>query len=258
MQRLFCLSLVLTLAACSTTPPLVEPDRTTPDEYPYHTIDQIRQAVSVSTGAVRSYSADGSIEIVTPERQDDASHSLRSRLADSTTAKVRGPLGIEVARALVTPDSFLVYNRFAGELLVGRVSVANRYVPGTGSSELMARAMVGLLAPDGAAWTVTPRDGEYVLVARRSDGSRRVLIVDPSIWRVTQAQEIDADNTVVADQTFSEFDTIEGIVMPRRVVLTAPLEGLRLTMEHRRLTPNPTDLRLQFSRPEGADVVPIR
>ncbi|MEM6327201.1 MAG: DUF4292 domain-containing protein [Bacteroidota bacterium] len=258
MTRLLLLLVALTLAACSRTPPVVEPDRTTPDEYPFHSAEQIQQAMDLSTGAVRAYAADGRIEIVTPDRSDDASHSIRSRLADSSTARVRGPLSIEVARALVTPDSFLVYNRFAGDLIVGRVEVADRFVPGTGSSEILARALVGLLVPGVEAWDVTPRDGEYVLVSRRADGSRRVLVVDPSIWRVTQAQEIDAENTVVADQQFSEFDTVEGIVMPRRVVLTAPLEGLRLTMEHRRLVPNPDDLRLQFSRPDGADVIPIR
>lgn len=258
MLRLSPLLFLLVLAACSRTPPIVEPDRTTPSTYPGHTIDQIRQEMAVSTGAIRSYAADGNIEIVTPDRDDSASHSLRARLADSTTARVRGPLGIEVARALVTPDSFLVYNRFAGELLVGRVAVANRYIPGTGSSEVLARAMVGFLVPDGTSWTVTPRNGEYVLVSRRPDGSRRVLIVDPAIWRVTQAQEINAENTVVADQRFTEFDTVEGVVMPRRVELSAPLEGFRLTMEHRRLVPNPPDLRLQFDRPEGADVVVIR
>ena len=114
------------------------------------------------------------------------------------------------------------------------------------------------LVPDGAAWTVAPADGHYTLVARRGDGSRRVLIVDPAIWRVVQAQEIDATNTVVADQAFSEFDTVEGVVMPRRVVLTAPDQGVRVTLEHRRLLLNPEDLRLRFRRPSGAEVIEIR
>lgn len=249
---------LLILAACSTTDPIVdEPDRTPPAAYPNHSLEQIRQSVVVSGGAVRTYAVDGDIQIVSPDRDDSATHSVRSRIADSTTATIRGPLGITVARALVTPDSFLVYNRFAGELVVGRVETANRFLPGAGSSELFARAVLGLLAPDGGAWQVTPREGTYLLSDRRADGSRRVLIVDPSIWRVTQAQEIDASNRVVADQRFSQFETVEGITFPRRVVLTAPQDGLRVTMEHGRIVPNPADLRLRFERPDDVDVVVV-
>ena len=260
MLRSACLVvLALGLAACSRTPVVEDaPDRTTPDAYPGHSLPAIRQAVALSLGSVRSYAADGRVRIVTPDRDDDATFSLRSRIADSSTVKVRGPLGIEVARAVVTPDSFVAFNTFADELLVGRVEVADRYVPGTGSSEVLSRALAGLLVPDGAPWDVTPRDGHYTLVARRADGSRRVLVIDPAIWRVVQAQEVDATNTVVADQVFSEFDTVEGVVVPRRVVLTAPDQGVRVTLEHRRLRLNPADLRLQFRRPSGAEVIEIR
>lgn len=259
--RSLCLAaLALGLAACSNGGPIVEdaPDRTTPDAFPDHSLPAIRQSVAVSLGQVRSYAADGRVRIVTPDREDDATFSLRSRLADSSTVKVRGPLGIEVARAVVTPDSFVAFNKFADQLLVGRVEVAERYVPGTGSSEVLSRALAGLLVPDGAMWSVTPGDSLYTLVSRRDDGTRRVLVVDPAIWRVVQAQEIDASNSVVADQVFSEFDTVEGVVMPRRVVLTAPDQGVRITLEHRRLVLNPEDLRLQFRRPSDAEVVVIR
>ncbi|MEM1055930.1 MAG: DUF4292 domain-containing protein [Bacteroidota bacterium] len=256
MRRFPLLLCTLLLAACSTSDPIVdEPDRTTPDAYPFHTVDQIRQSVALSTGAVRAYAADGDIELVSPERDDRADHSVRSRLADSTTFNVRGPLGITVLRSLVTPDSFLVYNRFMREFIIGRVEAAEQFLPGAGSADIVSRALVGLLVPDASAWEVTPREGNYLLVSRREDGSRRVLIVDPSIWRVIQAQEINGDNAVVADQRFSEFDTVEGIVFPRRVVLTAPEEGIRVVMDHARLVPNPADLRLRFSRPDTEPII---
>ena len=106
-------------------------------------------------------------------------------------------------------------------------------------------------------WTVTPDSGRYILVHRRPDRTRRVLVVDPGLWRVVQAQELDASNTVVADQRFSAFDTVDGVVMPRRVVLTAPGEGVRIQLEHNRLLVNPSDFRLRFARPTGVEVIEI-
>ena len=45
--------------------------------------------------------------------------------------------------------------------------------------------------------------------------------------------------------------------MPRRIVLSAPLENVRLTLEHNRLEANPADFRLRFNRPTGVETVQI-
>ena len=249
---------LLTLSACSGGLRIDdEPDAELPDAYPYHSAEQIRTEILASTAPVRFYSADGRIEIVTPDMDQGATYSIRSRLADSTTMVVRGPFGIEGGRGLVTPDSFVAYDKFGGKLYLGEVTVAESYVPGTGSSELLSRALSGLLAPEAADWEVTPDSGRYLLVHRRPDASRRILVVDPGLWRVVRAQEVDATNDVVADQQFSAFDTIDGVVMPRRVVLLAPRDGIQLTLEHRRLAANPAEFRLRFNRPTDVEVIPI-
>ncbi|OZC02601.1 DUF4292 domain-containing protein [Rubricoccus marinus] len=249
----------LSLAACSSGP-LVDdaPEGQLPDAYPYQTAAQIRDAIQRSTQPVAFYAADGRIEITTRTLDQKATYSIRARLADSTTVTVRGPLGIEGGRGLITPQSFVAYDKINGKLFVGDIEVADRYVPGAGSSEVLAQSLAGLLAPEaGMDWTVTPDSGRYILVHRRPDRTRRVLVVDPSLWRVVQAQELDASNTVVADQRFSAFDTVDGVVMPRRVVLTAPGEGVRIQLEHNRLLVNPSDFRLRFARPTGVEVIEI-
>ena len=247
---------LLTLSACSGGLRIEdEPEAEIPDAYPNHTADQIRAAVAASIAPVRFFSADGRIEIEAPRLDQSATYSIRSRLADSTTVVVRGPFGIEGGRGLVTPREFVGYDKLNGKLYVGSVSAAERYVPGAGSSEALARALSGLVAPEAGAWTVVPDSGRYGLVQRRPDGSRRILIVDPALWRVVRAQEVDPSNVVIADQAFSAFDTVDGVVMPRRVVLRAPQERIRLTMEHRRLAPNPSDFRLRFNRPTDVETV---
>jgi hypothetical protein len=48
---------------------------------------------------------------------------------------------------------------------------------------------------------------------------------------------------------------VDGVVVPRRVVLAAPLDTLTVTVEHRQLTLSPADLDLSFRRPTDAEVV---
>ncbi len=60
----------------------------------------------------------------------------------------------------------------------------------------------------------------------------------------------------MALQEAEAFDTVEGVVLPRRVRLQGG--GTTIQLEHRRLVVNPTDLRLRFSRPSDYEVIPVR
>lgn len=257
-RRFPLLLLAFAVAGCSQKP-LVEdaPDPTLPSAYPNHSAEQIAEAVRASLAGVAWYATDGDIEIESPSLNQSATFSLRARMRDTVQTTLRGPFGVVAARALVTRDSFLAQDVFGKKLYVGRVDVAERYVPGAGSQEALARAAGGLIVPDPAReWRVTPKDGTYVLSTARPDRSRRVYVVDPALWRVVQAQEVDAAGVVVADQTFSAFDTVGGVVVPRRVVLRAPGEAVRVTLEHDRYRVNPDDFEIRWRRP-GSRVIAI-
>ena len=246
------------LGGCSRTPLVQDaPTRGPVAGYPNHTLAQIRAAVAASGAAVTSASADGRIALTMNGQDQDATYSVRARLRDSVTVVVRGPLGIEGGRGVVTVDSFLVADRINRRLYLGTVDAVERYVPGAGSPEQAARALLGLLVPDeGVAWTVTPDSGAYHLAGRLPDGSSREMTVDPAYWRVVRVRDTAADGRLLGLQETSAFDTIDGVVLPRRVHVAA--EGLDAVLEHRQLSVNPDDLRLRFRRPSDYELVPVR
>lgn len=246
------LALLLALAGCGPTGPLVRdaPDAATPTGYPGHSVEQIVASVSASVAPVLSVAADGDLAVDGPEGEQGASFSLRARLADSVSVVVRGPLGVVAGRGLATPDSFYAADRINRQLFVGPVSAAERYVPGSGSPERIARAAAGLLVPDaGVAWSRTAADGQYRLIGRLPSGAAREYTVDPALWRVVRVREFDRAGRSAGLVEAEAFDTVEGVVVPRRVRLEGG--GTTLTLEHRRLVVNPPDLRLAFERPEG-------
>lgn len=259
-MRLPLLALLALLGAGCSTGPLVRdaPVAEAPTGYPGHSVAQVLAAVEASVAPVQSVAADGDLVIEGGDERQSASFSLRARIADSLTAVVRGPLGIEGGRGLVTPDSFYVADRINRQLVVGPVRAADRYVPGAGSSERVARAALGLLVPEpDVEWALTAEGGQYRLLGRLPGGAgTREYTVDPSLWRVVRVRDFDASGQRVALQEAEAFDTVEGVVLPRRVRLEGG--GTTVALEHRRLVVNPPDLRLRFSRPADYEVVAVQ
>lgn len=259
MRLSLCLLILAFAAGCTPSGPLVRdaPGGEIPSAYPDQTAEQVIAAVRASVAPVQTAAADGDLRIEVDGDDQGATFSLRVRLRDSLTAVVRGPLGIEGGRGLVTTDSFYVVDRINRQLLVGPVRAADRYVPGAGSQEQIARAALGLLVPeDGVAWSVTPVDGQYRLVGRLPGGvGSREYTIDPALWRVVRVLDFDAQGQRVGRQTFEAFDTVEGVVLPRRVLLEGG--GTTVTLEHRRLVVNPPDLRFRFSRPDDYETIPV-
>lgn len=257
------LALLVGLAGCAPRPLVRDaPDTETATGYPNHTAAQIVALVEASVAPVRAVSADGPLAFSQGGRSQEATFSLRARTTgagtDSLTLVIRGPLGIEGARALVTSDAFVAADRINRRLYTGDVAAAERYVPGGGSPDALARAALGLLAPDaGARWTVTPgpMDAHYLLRAPLEGGGTREMMVNAAVWRVVRVRDLDASGAVVAEQEASAFDRVDGVVVPRRVRVAGG--GGEATFEHRALTLNPPDLRLRFTAPTGYEVVEL-
>ena len=249
--------LALAAFAAGCTPARVVGDAPPGDAagYPNHSAVDIAEAMTASVSQVRAYRAESRLDAERGGRSFDVTASIRARLADSLVAIVRGPLGIEGGRALVTADSFYAIDRLNGRFYLGDVSAAERYVPGAGTPGRLARVLLGLEVPDvGPGWTVRPASGRYLLVA---PGGSQTWTIDPRFWRATSVAEIALDGRRLS-RTYGDFGAAGGVVFPRRVVLTSPSDSARLTLEHREVVLNPSELRLSFSPPDDAEVIRIR
>lgn len=253
------LAATLAVSACSSGPLVRDaPDDSTAAGYPNHSPEQILASIEASVRPVRTVKSDGRLTLSSPSVNQDAGFSLRSELADSSTAVLRGPFGIVAARALLTPQAFIGVDQLNRRLYQGPVSVAERYVPGASSSERGARALFGLIAPEPEIeWSVTAGNDLYQLTGTLQGGHGRTYVIDPGLWRVVSVKDVDRAGRVLSSQTYEAFDTVDGVVMPRRVVLRAGDNTVE--MEHRVLEPNPADLQIRFTRPsDGYEIVRVQ
>lgn len=246
--------LIFFLAAGCASGPLVRdaPDLAAPADFPHHTAEQVVQRMEAvaARDSITAFSAQSKLEIRSPERDAALDATIRHREADTLWASVRGPLGIEVARARATPDSFAVHDKLNGRLYVGPAEAAAAYLPTPADTHDLFRSLLGTLRPErGPAWSLRA-DGRYYHLTDAA--TQRVFTVDPASWRTVRYQSF-AEGVLVDERSFSAFDVIDGRILPRRVELRDPRGGLRLTVEQRRLTLNPDALAFPLS-PGDADV----
>jgi hypothetical protein len=257
MPRLPLLLLVIGLFAAGCAPrPLVvaqPPGEEVPAEFPGHTAEQIRNNIWQTARPVESFRSEARIELRMPEENVRGTSTIYER-GDSLLMVVRGPLGVEVARALATPDSFFLHDRVQNVLFFGPAAAAERYFPGAGSPEELMAGVLGLVEPGPETpWRVRADDRYYYL---DSPDRTETYTVDPAIWRVIRYELRSAAEQRLELREYSAFDVIEGVALARRVVLDSPATGAGMTLEHVRLTVNPDNPPIRFS-PTGATRRPL-
>ncbi|MEL6772433.1 MAG: DUF4292 domain-containing protein [Bacteroidota bacterium] len=250
---------VLMAAAGCRTSQLVSdaPDAELPDAFPNHPAAAIVEAVRLEAQPLRTFESQSRIKVERPGQRATLSARLRQS-ADSLFGSLSGPFGIRVGEGLVTPDSFYVAYTFGGTYYTGPLDAASRFVPLPPSSRDLFASLTGTVTPQAEAdWTVASDSAHYLLATTLATPSGPVeqrLRVDPALWRVVEAVDYGPAGEILSIRTFSSFDQIDGIVVPRRVMIQAPSEEATVIFEHVKLTVNPPALTFPSPRPQGMDV----
>jgi pimeloyl-ACP methyl ester carboxylesterase len=234
-HALILLAAVVFGAGCA---PVIVADEPVPTgEYPHHSAAQVVEAVHAAAfGAqVDSYTSTGRITLESPAQNASGTLVLRQRQADTLWASVRGPLNLEIVRALATADSFFVHDRLQNVLLTGSVEAAGQLFPGPAGIDELFEALTGLVSPDpGVRWFINAStlQGVPIYWLTAPDGRMRIA-VDPVHWRMRRFERLARDGTVIDRRLYSDFQMFEGRMLPTRVELSNPAEATVVTMLER-------------------------
>lgn len=238
------------LASCRATRPPTAP---LPAGFPHHAAPEVLALLPSPDSLWSTFRIEAALAFATPEGSGSFSAHILVRRPDSVLVRIRAPLGIEVARALITPDSVLLYDRVERTLYAGP-SDADLLPAGLHASDLSA-AFFGFDRPQGGDWTIRPDSLLYRL--ERGDDSE-TLLVDPRWWRITARDTRDATGTVTERRRFTEFTRYGNLVVPRRIVTLRPVEGTRASFFVRKVEPYPTDTDMDLGVRSDARRIAIR
>ncbi len=242
----------LLLYGCASTPPTLE--RNLPANFPGHSVEQILQNVRAAyPDSLYAYRAKASLAIRTPDQGGQFSADIRKSAGDSLYVSISPGLGIEAARALVTPDSFYFYDRLKNRLVYGSMDEASSFLPQPFASKGLFENLLGLIRPpEEVSWRIHADSSFYYLIG--PDGLV-TYTVDPAFWRVVRFTERQDDGTLIERRSFSEFDVFESVVLPRRVEFRRPLEESHASIYYRSLTINPNGLSFDLNVRDSAERV---
>lgn len=246
------LAMLLILYGCRTS--RVPLERDVPDAFPNHTTGQILALLNGMDGPISAFTARASVAIRSDGDGMQFAASMNARKNDSLYVTMSPGLGIEAARALVTPDSFFFYDRIKNRLTYGRIDEASEILPQPFASANLFENLLGLVDPTAdTRWEVSS-DTTYYYLHDRS--AMQTYVVDPAFWRVVRYEQTGSDGHLIETRTFSEFDEFGDTVLPRRLVFDRPADGQRASIYYRDLTLNPDRLEFEMPVRDSAERVP--
>lgn len=248
---LLTICLVAVLSGCSSSRPATTSRPALPSGFPSHTAAEIHQLMLHGTDTLQAYRATARLTVRSPEQNGTFSAEMHHRRQDSLYLTLSPGLGIEAARALVTPDSFFVYNRIKQRLTFGSLQgAAPNLPPVLTTGNLFATLTDLLVPPSDTDWRVHADSAYYHL---RSPDERRRYVVDPTTWRVVRYEERGPSGELVEERLFSRFERVGGLHLPRQIVFRRPQENSSAVITFRKRTFNPAQLRLALNVPSSAE-----
>lgn len=236
MRTLTFLLLVFGLGcASSRTSPRLSP--TLPPGFPHHTAQDILDRLPAYPEALQRVAAEAKVALSSPEESGQFTARIAYLHPESLMVRVTFPLGIEGARVLSTPDQAWVYDRIEKVVWTGSPERIAGVLPGAIAGTDLVPLATGFEQPDRAVdWRVDVDSTLYLL--SRPDGTLRYTI-DPSIWRIVAVRERNAAGSISEQRWYTDFVTVDGTRLPRRMALVRPLDSLRISMAFQRFDPDP-------------------
>lgn len=191
MCKVMALLALLFAAGCKSSKPipLIKP------ELPPRSADKLLERLRVAhADTFRYYSAKASVEITLPDDHKSFKAQIRSVNDSAAWISLVPALGIEVARIMLTPDSFKLLDKLHDQYFIGDTTAAKAKFGLQPSLNLFQQALLG--RPIGLDPTLKYRsdreDGMYVLTSKEK---RRFI---------RAAEDISPGDTLVHDRDMKE------------------------------------------------------
>jgi outer membrane lipoprotein-sorting protein len=218
---------------------------------------EVQEVVRAQHAYIQSMKGEGRIALETPEVAQSGSFVLTLKKPDSILIHLRGPFGIKVGSILVTRTEFQFYNSLANTLIIGSSNRENlnRILHIQMSFDDLLNLFAGgtfltddLHSPD----ETYIEDDQFVLMYASHNSTRRYWI-DPTTLFIQKVQFLDRSGTLTLEQTFSDFEYVNGIAIPYTIRVVQPKTRKMLALAYSDILVNDTQLQFTFTIPPNVE-----
>ena len=217
------------------------------------TPDRIYESVAAQHRRITTMEGTGSISVQTPDVAQSGSFELLLQKPDSLLIKLEGPFGIDVGTALVSRQEFQFYDVLRNRLIIGATTPENLervFRMAVNFDDLLALVAGGafLGTDDPGRATLERADDAYLLTFEGHPVTRQYYI-DPVTLLITNIVFLRSNGTVVAEQRFTDFRSVDGVVIPFEVKVIQRSERRMVAVRYSEVTINKRSSELHFSVP---------
>jgi len=252
MQRFtfICILFYLTFIGCRTTSTLNLSSRSI-------TSAEVQEIARTHHTRIQSIQGEGRISVETPEIAQSGAFILTLRKPDSVLINLQGPFGIKVGSALVTRNEFSFYNSFENQLITGSTSIENLnrilHVQLSFDDLLNIFAGGGFINEDLRSPDETRIEDDKLVFVYASHNSTRQYWIEPSSLYIQRVQFLDRSGKVTLEQSFNDFENVDGIAMPYAIRITQPKTQQMLTLTYSDIMVNVEQLQFTFTIPQNVE-----
>ncbi len=207
---------------------------------------------------IRTLDGRGNISFETPEMSGSASFTLSVKKPDSLLVHLEGPFGINVGMFFLSRDRFVMYNSMQNTVASGSPDSPSlrSLIPVDLTYDQIFEVFTGSIPlPDHALPKEYTTDEGLFLLRYESQGSSSSYWLDPDELLVRRFQMKDPSGGVVLEGTSSGSIDQNGARIARRLSLTMPRDGRRISLAFSRADLNADDLSFEYAVPKSARTI---
>lgn len=217
------------------------------------TPERIYESVVAQHQRITTMEGTGSISVQTPDMAQSGSFELLLQKPDSLLIRLEGPFGIDVGTALVSRQEFQFYDVLRNRLIVGATTPENLervFRMAVNFDDLLALVAGGtFLGTDDPGQAALERADDAYLLTFEDHSVTRQYYVDPVTLLITHIVFLRSNGTVVAEQQFTDFRSVDGVVIPFEVKVIQRSERRMVAVRYSDVTINKLSSELRFSVP---------
>jgi hypothetical protein len=241
---------IFALIGCRTTSPLNLGNRSI-------SYSEVQEVTRSHHASIHSMLCEGRISIETPEIAQSGSFTLTLQKPDSVLINLQGPFGIKVGSALVTRTGFLFYNSLENKLITGLSSIENlnRILHVQLSFDDLLNLFAGgtFLESDLHAPDETHIENDQFVFVFTSHQTSRKYWIDPTTLFIQKVQFLDQSGKLALEQTFDDFEDINGFAIPYTIRVFQPKARQKITFTYSEILVNTEKIHFTITIPPNAE-----
>lgn len=250
------MAVLMIVAGCTTSP-------ATRTDMPDVSFDEVVAHADRQSALFRSLKGEGNLQIESPAFSQSVTFEVALLRPDSLQLIFHGPFGITVAQALVTRERFQLYNSLQNRLYAGKTSIENLEKTvriGLTFDDILSMFTGGaILSEDRSSSHTTSAEGSNAIFLFQGRKNQRRYLVDPDTKNILKVQILNTGGAPIGEQSFSSFETLDGITYPRKVMITQHEDRRRLTIYYDSIEWNTiTPSMFSFSVPANAERIELK